>query len=67
MSADAWDEQWESGIAAEAHDEIDRAVEEAEALAPLAPEEIFEAMYAEMTPELVEQQRWLLESRRDPS
>ncbi len=67
ITADSWDEQWESDLANAAHEEIDRAVEEAEALAPLAPEEIFEAMYAEMTPELVEQQRWLLESRSDPS
>jgi len=59
----AWDEEWETHIAAEAHDEIDRAVAEAEALPPLAPGEIFESMFAEMTPELAEQQRWLLASR----
>ena len=63
VAQDAWDEAWEAGIAAEAHDEIDRAVDEAEALPALAPAEIFEAMYADMTPELAEQQRWLLESR----
>lgn len=65
VAQDAWDEAWEAGIAAEAHDEIDRAVDEAEALPALAPAEIFEAMYADMTPELAEQQRWLLESRKD--
>jgi pyruvate dehydrogenase E1 component alpha subunit len=67
VAQDAWDEAWEAGIAAEAHDEIDRAVDEAEALPALAPAEIFEAMYADMTPELAEQQRWLLESRKDRS
>jgi pyruvate dehydrogenase E1 component alpha subunit len=67
IAIDAWDEDWESGVAIDAQNEIDRAVEEAEALAPLAPKEIFEAMYADMTPELIEQQRWLLESRGDPS
>ena len=35
------------------------AVEEAEALAPLRPAEIFGAMFAEMTPQLREQQREL--------
>ena len=59
----AWDEEWETRVTTEAHDEIDRAVAEAEALAALAPEEIFAAMYAEPTPELIEQKRWLLESR----
>ncbi|MDH3261660.1 MAG: pyruvate dehydrogenase (acetyl-transferring) E1 component subunit alpha [Acidimicrobiia bacterium] len=61
----AWDEEWEARAATGAHDEIDRAVEEAEALTPLAPEEIFESMFAEMTPELAEQQQRLLASRRD--
>ncbi len=67
VAAGAWDEDREAAVTAAAHDEIDRAVEEAEALAPLAPEEIFEAMYANMTPELIEQQRWLLESRGESS
>jgi len=58
----AWDEGWETTVATEAHDEIDRAVAEAEALPPLGPAELFGAMFAEMTPELAEQQRWLLDS-----
>ena len=63
----AWDEEWEEAISEEAHDEIDKAVEEAEALPSLAPEELFEAMFAEMTPELAEQQEWLLAARGDRS
>jgi len=63
----AWDEEWEAAITAEAQEEIDRAVEEAEALPPLGPEEMFETMFAEMTPQLVEQQRWLLASREGPT
>ncbi len=63
----AWDEGWETAIAEAAHEEVDEAVEEAEALPPLAPVGIFEAMFAEMTPELAQQQRWLLDSRHGPA
>ncbi len=59
-----WDEDWQQEIESRAHDDVDRAVAEAEALPPLPPGEIFEGMFAEMTPELVEQQRALLASQQ---
>ena len=55
----AWTEAWQHTIEAEEAAEIEAAVEEAEALAPLRPAEIFGAMFAEMTPQLREQQREL--------
>jgi pyruvate dehydrogenase E1 component alpha subunit len=63
----AWDQEWETAISQDAHDEVDRAVEEAEALPALEPQQLFESMFAEMTPELAEQQRWLLSGRAGPT
>lgn len=62
-----WDEARQQQVEAEAHDEIERAVEEAEALPPLGPGELFESVFAEMTPALAAQQRSLLESRGERS
>jgi len=58
----AWTEGWQHTIEAEEATRIEAAVEEAEALPPLRPEEIFEGMFAEMTPQLREQQRELLDA-----
>ena len=58
----AWDPAWQDGIEAEAAEAIEAAVSAAEALPPQRPEELFESMFAEMTPQLREQQRELLES-----
>ena len=51
----AWDEAWEEDIESTEHDAVERAVEEAEALEPFGAGEIFEAMFAEPTPQLSEQ------------
>jgi pyruvate dehydrogenase E1 component alpha subunit len=52
---DAWDEDWESAVAGEARREIDEAVEKAEAVPPLEPEEIFGGMFARPSPSLRQQ------------
>jgi pyruvate dehydrogenase E1 component subunit alpha len=57
-----WSEAWQHTIEAEEAAEIEAAVDEAEALPPIRPAEIFEAMFAEMTPQLREQQRELAEA-----
>ena len=60
-----WDEGWQKEIEAEEGAAIQAAVEEAEAVPPMAPHEIFEGMFAEATPQLVEQRRELLDSFGD--
>jgi pyruvate dehydrogenase E1 component alpha subunit len=56
-----WTEEWQRSIEAEESAAIERDVEEAESLPPQDPEEMFRSMFAEMTPQLREQQRMLLE------
>jgi pyruvate dehydrogenase E1 component alpha subunit len=51
-----WTEGWQKAIEAEETAAIEAAVEEAEALPPQDPGEIFRSMFAEMTPQLQEQQ-----------
>lgn len=58
----AWDEGWQREIEAEEGAAIEGAVEAAEVLPPQGPEELFESMFADMTPQLREQQRELLEA-----
>jgi len=55
----AWTEEWQREIENEEAALIEQAVEEAEALPPQEPGQIFEAMFAEMTPQLREQQQEL--------
>jgi pyruvate dehydrogenase E1 component subunit alpha len=57
----AWTDQWQQTLEAEESAAIEAAVEEAEGLPPQGAEEIFQSMFAEMTPQLREQQRMLLE------
>lgn len=68
---DAWTQSWQRSIEAEESAAIEAAVEEALALPPQTPREIFGAMFARMTPRLEEQQRMLLDSlppdRPEPS
>ena len=52
-----WDEKWAESVAADTGADVERAVAEAEALEPLTSEEIFTAMFAEPTSQLLEQQR----------
>jgi pyruvate dehydrogenase E1 component alpha subunit len=57
---DAWDEGWESEVAASAADEIEAAVAEAEALEPFEPAEMFSRMYAHPTSAMDRQRSMLL-------
>jgi pyruvate dehydrogenase E1 component alpha subunit len=59
---EVWSKEWQEEIEREESAAIEAAVEEAEALPPQEPEKIFESMFAEMTPQLLEQQRMLIES-----
>jgi pyruvate dehydrogenase E1 component alpha subunit len=55
QSQGVWDEAWQAEIEdAESH-AVEEAVAAAEALPPFAAGEIFDAMYAELTPQLAEQ------------
>jgi pyruvate dehydrogenase E1 component alpha subunit len=56
----AWDDGEQSATEAEASEQVEQAVADAEALAPLGPGDIFSAMYAEPTM-LLEEQRSILE------
>jgi pyruvate dehydrogenase E1 component alpha subunit len=58
----ACDEEWHREIEASEGAVIEAAVEAAEAVPPQEPRGPFEAMFAEMTPQLREQQRELLDS-----
>jgi pyruvate dehydrogenase E1 component alpha subunit len=61
----AWDEAWHREIEASESAVIEAAVEAAEAVPPQEPGGPFEAMFAEMTPQLREQQRELLDALGD--
>jgi pyruvate dehydrogenase E1 component alpha subunit len=65
-SRDAWSGEWQEAIEQEEFAAIEAVVEEAEALPPQRPEEIFEAMFAQMTPQLREQQWLLVEGLGEP-
>lgn len=58
-----WDESQESALAAEFKQAIAEAVERAEAQPPPELETFFEDVYAELTPQLEEQKKQLLEER----
>lgn len=58
---EAWDEDWQAAIEAEATVEIERAVELAESMPPLGPGEILDAMFETPPPHLEAQRRRLLE------
>ena len=55
----AWDAGWQQAIEVEAAAAVEAAVEAAEQLTPFSGDEIFEAMFAEPTAQLREQQRLL--------
>ena len=52
-----WSPEWEEAIAANASDRVEAAVAEAEALAPLEFDDIFDAMFETVTPPLDAQRR----------
>jgi pyruvate dehydrogenase E1 component alpha subunit len=54
-----WTEEVEARMTEEAQKEIDQAVKDAEAVPAPAPEEIFEYVFAQMTPQLKEQVEYL--------
>jgi pyruvate dehydrogenase E1 component alpha subunit len=58
----AWDDQWHRELEAAETEAIEAAVEAAEAVPVQEPGGPFGAMFAEMTPQLQEQERALLES-----
>jgi pyruvate dehydrogenase E1 component alpha subunit len=51
----AWDAGWQEEVEAAATSDVEAAVAEAEGLEPLGAAELFEAMFAEITPNLDEQ------------
>jgi pyruvate dehydrogenase E1 component alpha subunit len=55
-----WSEAWEQQMLAESTAEVEQAMEEAAAVPPPSPQDMFRYMYAEMTPQLIEQQATLL-------
>jgi pyruvate dehydrogenase E1 component alpha subunit len=54
-----WSEEVENGMSEDAQKEIDQAVKDAESVPAPRPEEIFESVFAEMTPQLREQLEYL--------
>ncbi|MGA7270142.1 MAG: pyruvate dehydrogenase (acetyl-transferring) E1 component subunit alpha [Acidimicrobiia bacterium] len=57
---DAWDDDWQESIQAEATAEIDRAVDLAEAMPSLAPGEILDAMFEDLPSHLAAQRAELV-------
>jgi pyruvate dehydrogenase E1 component alpha subunit len=51
----AWSQEWQEAVEARAHDDVEEAVAEAEALEPLEAGDLFDAMFAETTEPLEEQ------------
>lgn len=60
-----WSEEWEKGVAAEAEIKIRAAVEAAEKMSPVKPEDIFDYMYAQLPQALQEQKEYLLRITND--
>jgi pyruvate dehydrogenase E1 component alpha subunit len=60
--AGQWSEAWEQQMLAEGTAEVEQAMEEAAAVPPPPPQDMFRYMYAEMTPQLIEQEAMLLAS-----
>jgi pyruvate dehydrogenase E1 component alpha subunit len=61
---DAWTEEWQEMIEAEAATEIDRAIDLAEKMPPLAPGKILDAMFESPPAHLKAQRAELLEQQR---
>lgn len=60
-----WSKEWEEELVRELEGWIDAAVAEAEAHPDPAPEDLFDHMYAELTPPLARQRDWLLAMLRE--
>lgn len=59
-SHDAWDNAWQAELESSAADDVELAINAAEDLEPLTADDIFSAMFAEQTPQLVRQQETYL-------
>jgi pyruvate dehydrogenase E1 component alpha subunit len=57
-----WSDAWEQQMLAECTAEVEQAMEAAAAVPPPSPQDMFRYMYAEMTPQLIEQEAALLAS-----
>jgi len=57
-----WSETWEQQMLAECTATVEQAMAEATAVPPPPPQDMFRYMYAEMTPQLIEQEAALLAS-----
>ena len=55
-----WSDSWEQQMLTECTAEVEQAMEEAAAVPPPLPQDMFRYMYAEMTPQLIEQEAALL-------
>jgi pyruvate dehydrogenase E1 component alpha subunit len=62
VANEAWDQEWEDTVAAEASEQVEQAVADAEALEPFSGDDVFDAMFAQPTKTLVDQRTML---RRD--
>ena len=60
----AWDPDWQSEIESESSEEIEAAVVAAESLDQPGPDALFDAMFAEPTPILIEERRWAEENEQ---
>lgn len=63
-SREQWSEAWEQQLVEACTTEVEQAMNEAAAIPPPPPQDVFRYMYAEMTPLLREQEGWLLASLR---
>ena len=59
-SHDAWDSAWQAELESSAAADVELAINAAEDLEPLTADDIFSAMFAEQTPQLVRQQETYL-------
>jgi pyruvate dehydrogenase E1 component alpha subunit len=62
QQAGLWSESWEQDMLEACTTEVEQAMAEAAAVPPPAPQDMFRYMYAEMTPQLLEQEAALLAS-----
>ncbi|MEE9473267.1 MAG: pyruvate dehydrogenase (acetyl-transferring) E1 component subunit alpha [Acidimicrobiia bacterium] len=62
-SRGSWDDDRQAELETSAADDVEAAIAAAEDLEPLGPAEVFSAMFAEQTPQLVRQQQALMRYR----
>ena len=62
-SGGSWDGEWQAELEDSAAEDVEAAITAAEDLEPLGPAEVFSAMFAEQTPQLLRQQQALMRYR----